>query len=505
MAQFTFKCPQCGADIEAEDSFRGQVAECPSCGKGIVIPRNITNKPSPSVRLRPVSRDLPTASQTTSATTTPNRVTEFERMAEKEAERRRQEMRHENMMLLVKVAVVLVLVGGGGIFGFMKWSESKRIEAEQLRAQREAEQAAEREEAERKELLAKEEKEKKSQALTAFHAYLDREEARLKDVIEEAKIAREAIDIDQKELTEELNRIEKEDARLAEISRKRKNKRYDKAEHVLLILKSHELGRLYDKYCGEDLTATRAKYEKAVNTILKMRQEETSRLRANREKYFASIKGIDEEVEQKTLQAKKRIDAANNEAVANLRSIEKKRAKLEQEKKNIEKGSISVAIRGKKNREKRIAEIDAELARLDDMIHTARAVVSGRDVDYAQQDTDVTLATGQKRYARATEARQEADNEVHADMQHESNIFQLASRYEQITLDKLRTAMRVSSEFQSAKAAEARNKLEYITRSAANLELMKSEEIEEIRKKVVAKLAEEVTGDGKEKQATQDE
>ena len=36
---FEFKCPQCGQMVEAEESYRGQVAECPFCGKGIVIPR----------------------------------------------------------------------------------------------------------------------------------------------------------------------------------------------------------------------------------------------------------------------------------------------------------------------------------------------------------------------------------------------------------------------------------------------------------------------------------
>ena len=40
MAEFTFNCPQCGAPIEADDSIRGQVAECPYCGKGIVVPRS---------------------------------------------------------------------------------------------------------------------------------------------------------------------------------------------------------------------------------------------------------------------------------------------------------------------------------------------------------------------------------------------------------------------------------------------------------------------------------
>ena len=34
-----FKCPQCGKSVECDETFRGQVAECPYCGKGIVIPR----------------------------------------------------------------------------------------------------------------------------------------------------------------------------------------------------------------------------------------------------------------------------------------------------------------------------------------------------------------------------------------------------------------------------------------------------------------------------------
>ena len=38
MAKFDFKCPQCRQTIEADDSLCGQVAECPHCGKGIVVP-----------------------------------------------------------------------------------------------------------------------------------------------------------------------------------------------------------------------------------------------------------------------------------------------------------------------------------------------------------------------------------------------------------------------------------------------------------------------------------
>lgn len=506
MAKFMFKCPQCGSDIEADDSLCGQVAECPSCGKGIVIPHSITNKPSPSFLLRPVSRDLPSTSQSTSATTTPNRMTEFERRAEKAAERRRQEMRHENIMLLVKVAVALVLIGGGGIFGFMKWNESERIKAEQLRAQREAEQEAERAEAERKDRIAKEEEEKSKNAVKMFHAYLDREESRLKDTIEEAKIAIEAIDLDQKEISEELARIEREDARLAALSKKRRETRYDKAEYVLLILKSTELGRLYEKYCGEDMTAVRAKYENEVNNILKLHRESTARLRANKEKYRQTVAGIDKEVEQKSLQARRRLDSANSEATGNLSAMQKRREKLIREKDLVKRGSISVDLKGAKNRKERIQAIEEELIRLDEMIRTASAIVSGRSVDYAQQDTQAAEASARRKYDKALEIRQSDDNDVHADMQHKSNIYHVAGRYEQMTLDKLRTAIRISSEFQVAKAAEARKKLDYITRSTANLELMKAEEIEDIRKKIVARLAENVVdGDAPEKKPVKQE
>lgn len=42
-----FKCPQCGQMVEADESYAGQVAQCPHCGKGIVVPRG---KPKAQVR-----------------------------------------------------------------------------------------------------------------------------------------------------------------------------------------------------------------------------------------------------------------------------------------------------------------------------------------------------------------------------------------------------------------------------------------------------------------------
>lgn len=49
----TFKCPQCGKSVECDETFRGQVAECPYCGKGIVVPRE-----KPRIPKTPMQRNM---------------------------------------------------------------------------------------------------------------------------------------------------------------------------------------------------------------------------------------------------------------------------------------------------------------------------------------------------------------------------------------------------------------------------------------------------------------
>lgn len=36
---FEFACPQCGNPVSVDESYRGQVVECPHCAKGIVVPK----------------------------------------------------------------------------------------------------------------------------------------------------------------------------------------------------------------------------------------------------------------------------------------------------------------------------------------------------------------------------------------------------------------------------------------------------------------------------------
>ncbi len=48
-----FKCPQCGQMVEADESACGQVAACPHCGKGIVVPRDVTSTHESAAKKRP--------------------------------------------------------------------------------------------------------------------------------------------------------------------------------------------------------------------------------------------------------------------------------------------------------------------------------------------------------------------------------------------------------------------------------------------------------------------
>ena len=54
-----FKCPQCGKTVAADESARGQVAECPFCGKGIVVPRVTTSLSSSTSPHPPPEKSVP--------------------------------------------------------------------------------------------------------------------------------------------------------------------------------------------------------------------------------------------------------------------------------------------------------------------------------------------------------------------------------------------------------------------------------------------------------------
>ena len=47
MAEFNTKCPQCGMELTADDSLRGQQVTCPGCDKTFALPERQAMVPPP--------------------------------------------------------------------------------------------------------------------------------------------------------------------------------------------------------------------------------------------------------------------------------------------------------------------------------------------------------------------------------------------------------------------------------------------------------------------------
>ena len=174
MANFDFTCPQCGVLIEADESLRGLVLECPSCGKGIVVP--------PKPQLKPVEQqdrqeDL-------------NAVAIRRRLAEQEAEEaaalakeqaRAAKIRRQELVSMAVKGILALVVVGAVACGVMAW---RRHQAEQARLREEA-----RLKAEEKEALANKEREAEWQKRRDEARQRQREAAAKRD--EELKLAKE--------------------------------------------------------------------------------------------------------------------------------------------------------------------------------------------------------------------------------------------------------------------------------------------------------------------------
>ncbi|MBO7687365.1 MAG: hypothetical protein J6V72_13320 [Kiritimatiellae bacterium] len=221
MATFDFTCPQCGVTIEAEDSYRGMVLECPSCGKGIVVPRT-GGVPRP--KLKHVTQQE--KQEDLNAVAIRRRLAEQEEAAAAErvkelafaAKARKQRM----LSALVKIVIAVVLVGAAA-FGISVWrrhkaeqervreEERQRMEAE--RKEREAEWQKKRTEAQQRQ---QEEAEKRAEAEKKRKEERERERAEQKRLREEREkerqdkiAAAESLKKELKERAEKFDRVGK--------------------------------------------------------------------------------------------------------------------------------------------------------------------------------------------------------------------------------------------------------------------------------------------------------
>ncbi len=373
--------------------------------------------------------------------------------------------------------VLILIIAGGGYYWWHK-NDVKKKEAARIAYQKQLEE----------EERIKEEKVKKAEALVVLRNFISREENKLNVIIEEAEIAIESTKEDQGQLTDALKKIEAKAKEQAERARKRKQKYYNNAERVLLLLKDEDINALANKYMGEDLSASamRAEYEDRVKTILRMHKESSSRLSANQKRYHDTVAGIQEGVEKKNTVAANRIREAYEEAKRTMNKYNHDIARLEKEYHTLNKGMKGVRER------KRMADIQREIFALKQSRILADQDYKATRAQMAHMEATSAESAARQKYDTAIEVRQTADSNVHKDMQHESNIFHLATEYENRSLDLIRNGIKNRIANLRDEIIKARGSINYMKSTASNMDFLTSADLEKMREKIAKKLTEGV-------------
>ena len=206
----------------------------------------------------------------------------------------------------MKIVVLVVVIAVLGAAGFWYITENDRADRE-IAYQRQQEQQAKIEAMEKERMERQREEDErirkeraanvaKEDAMRMFLSYIDREEERLKEEVEEAEISLEKIRVDQDSLDEELQAIERaNETRIASNEKRGENQR-DMVERVRALLKSVTLNRLARTYCGEDLSRKRSEFEGEMQKIKDVDDRYQKRIKDNIKRYDETVKGADEKV-----------------------------------------------------------------------------------------------------------------------------------------------------------------------------------------------------------------
>lgn len=402
----------------------------------------------------------------------------------------------------MKIVSLVLIIGGFAAAGFWYITENDRADrAENYRRQQEQQakdEARQREQEERQraedERIRKERAAAlaKEDAVRLFLNYIDREEARLKDEVEELKIQLEKVDVDQNSMSEELQAIERANALRVASAEKRKEQQRDKIERVSALLRSPTLNRLSRTYCGEDLSVQRSKFESEVQQIKDVDDKYQKRRRDNLKRYEDAVAGADEVVNRKLKTARAKYEAVTKGMDSQrLPKLKDQLAAVERE---------IARINGKKSQskwDKRDVErlqnqqilLQNQIAQFEDVGGLAAANIQHMEVTEAETEA-------RKKNDAALKALEQADTAANREYIYERAIFDKASGFEEDSLDKIREAMQRRREILRVMCAQAEKKLAFLKKSSVNVDFLNAQEVEEMRKKVAKTISEEILEGG---------
>lgn len=402
----------------------------------------------------------------------------------------------------MKIVCLVLIIGGFAAAGFWYITENDRADrADTYRRQQEQQakdEARQREQEERQraedERIRKERAAAlaKEDAVRLFLNYIDREEARLKDEVEELKIQLEKVDVDQNSMSEELQAIERANALRVASAEKRKERQRDKIERVSALLRSPTLNRLSRTYRGEDLSALRSKFEGEVQRIKDVEDRFQKRVRDNLKRYEDTVASADEVVNRKLKTARAKYDAVvkgmDSQRLPKLKSqlatverdierINTKKSKSEWDRRSLER------LQGQQ------ILLQNQIAQFEDMGGLASADIA--HMEATEAETEV-----RRKFDAAGKALTMDNTAALAERDYEQDIYNLASGFEKDSLDKIQDAMQRCREFRQLQLGQAEKKLMFLKKSAANVDFLNAQEVEEVRKKVAKTISEEILEGG---------
>ena len=402
----------------------------------------------------------------------------------------------------MKIVSLVLIFGVLAAAGFWYITENDRADrAENYRRQQEQQAKKEALEREREEKQRAEDerirKERaaslaKEDAVRLFLNYIDREEERLKDETEELKIKLEKVDIDQNSMSEELQAIERANAVRVASAERRKEQQRDKIERVLALLRSPTLNRLARTYCGEDLSALRSRFEGEVQKIKDVDDKYQKRFRDNLKRYEDAVAGADEVVNRKLKTARAKYEAVTKGM--DSQRLPKLKAQLAVVEREIAR------ISGKKSPSKwdkrDIERLQQQQILLQNQIAQFEDVGGLAAADIAHMEATEAETEARRKFDTAGKALTLDNTAALAERDYEQDIYNLAMRYEEASLDKIRDAMQRSRELRGLQLEQAEKKRAFLKKSSVNVDFLNAQEVEEMRKKVAKTISEEMLEGG---------
>lgn len=331
----------------------------------------------------------------------------------------------------------------------------------------------------------------KEDAVRMFLRYIEKEEDRLKELIEESNLARESISIDQQSLSDELVILGQQNEAESDASKNRGQKRRDEVEYVKRLLQSPVLNRLAETYLGEDLSAMSAEFRNRIETIVGLRSTLTNRREANMRTYEETIASVDGDVNQASRMAQDANNRVANRIKNSAKEMETRVEKLREKVMKLEQKSGKSPWEEKELKKLQIALEDAEqdLTRYRDVEGLA-------DANKLQDAALLAETKARRRHVTALDKRTRADDAALEDHMHEVSIYNLASSYEGRSLDAIRAAMRRRMDMMSLQISKAKQKLAFLKESSTNMDFLNADEIEAMRRRIAKRLSSNIVGEG---------